>query len=153
MARRVFLSYQHLDQMKAKGLNLIRYNKNIKLDLTMRHLLDPVKSQDSNYITRKIKEQLKGTSATIVLIGKDTAKSDWVAKEIEWSREKGNAIVGIRLDPTAKVPDGLLEAGAEMLDWSKPEDVHQFGPAVERAILGTLRGTRMPTNSISTCSR
>jgi hypothetical protein len=139
--------------MKAKGLNLIGYNKNIKLDLTMRHLLDPVKSKDANYITRKIKEQLHGTSATVVLIGKDTAQSKWVEKEVEWSLEKGNALVGIRLDPTAEVPAGLIEAGAELLNWTKPEDVHEFGPAVERALLGTLRGKSMPTNSISTCSR
>ncbi|WP_323098105.1 TIR domain-containing protein [Intrasporangium sp. YIM S08009] len=153
MARRVFLSYQHRDQMKAKGLNLATYNKNVNLDVSMRHLLDPVKSNDSAYITRKIKEQLKGTSATVILIGKDTAKSDWVAKEIEWSREKGNALVGIRIEPGAAVPEGLTESGAEILDWANPSDVQEFAPAIERAIRGTSRGANMPTNSIATCRR
>lgn len=153
MARRVFLSYQHRDQMKAQGLNLATYNENVNLDVSMRHLLNPLKSKDSGYITKKIKEQLKGTSASIILIGKDTAKSDWVAKEIEWSREKGNALVGVRIDPGAAIPEGLVDAGAEILDWGKPEDMHEFGPAVERAIKGTRRGQAMPTNSISTCGR
>lgn len=151
--RRVFLSFQHRDQMRAKGFNLMSYNKNLKLDFSVRHVLDPVKSSDQQYISRKIKEQLKYTSATVVLIGKDTAKSDWVAREIEWSREKGNAIVGIQIDPGAEVPAGLLEAGAEILDWNKPADVAQFGPAVERAVKGTARGQNMPRNSISHCSR
>jgi hypothetical protein len=153
MARRVFLSYQHRDQMKAKGLNLATYNKNINLDVSMRHLLDPVKSKDSSYITKKIKEQLKGTSATIIFLGKDTAKSEWVNREIEWSREKGNALVGVRIDEGAPVPEGLTAAGAEILDWAKPADIHEFGPAVERAIMATSRGKDMPTNSISTCGR
>jgi hypothetical protein len=151
--RRVFLSYQHRDQMRAKGFNLMSYNKNLKLDFSVRHLLDPVKSSDQKYIAQKIKEQLKYTSATVILIGKETATSDWVAREIEWSREKGNAIVGIQIDPNAEVPAGLLEAGAEILDWNKPADVAQFGPAVERAVRGTTRGQHMPRNSVSHCSR
>lgn len=151
--RRVFLSYQHRDQMRAKGFNLMSYNKNLKLDLSIRHLLDPVNSENRGYISTKIKEQLKGTSATVVLIGKDTAQSDWVAREIEWSREKGNALVGIQIDKGAEVPAGLIEAGAEILDWSEPSDAAEFGPAVERAVRGTSRGRDMPRNSISHCSR
>lgn len=153
MARRVFLSYQHRDQMKAKGLNLTTYNKNIEMDMSMRHLLDPVDSHDPKYISSKIREQIKGTSATIVLIGRDTAQSEWVEKEIEWSLEKGNALLGVRIEPNAPLPDGLKEAGAEVLDWSEPKDVREFGPAVERAIASTARAQNMPTNSASTCAR
>lgn len=151
--RRIFLSYQHRDQMRAKGFNLMSYNKNLKLDLSVRHILDPVKSSNRDYISGKIKEQLNNTSATVVLIGNDTAKSDWVAREIEWSREKGNALVGIRIDEGAEIPEGLSDAGAEILDWNKPSDAAQFGPAVERAVKGTFRGRNMPRNSISHCSR
>jgi len=151
--RRVFLSYQHRDQMRAKGFNLMSYNKNLKLDLSVRHLLDPVNSSNQGYISSKIKEQLRNTSATIVLVGKDTAKSDWVTREIGWSREKGNALVGIRIDEDADIPAGLTDAGAEILDWNNPSDWAQFGPAVERALLATRRGKDMPRNSISHCSR
>ena len=89
MTRRVFISYQHADQMKARGLNLMTYNKNVNVDFAGRHLLDPVNSQDPDYVSRKIKEQIKGSSATIVLIGKNTADSAWVDKEIQWSEEEG----------------------------------------------------------------
>ena len=151
--RRIFLSYQHRDQMRARGFNLMSYNKNLRLDFSVRHLLNPVDSTNAGYISGKIKEQLKNTSATVVLIGRDTAKSDWVAREIEWSREKGNGIVGIQIDKGAEIPVGLVEAGAEVLDWNKPSDAAQFGPAVERAAMGTIRGKNMPRNSISDCSR
>lgn len=153
MTRRVFISYQHADQMKARGLNLMTYNKNVNVDFTGRHLLDPVKSQDADYITRKIKEQIAGSSATIVLIGNNTAESAWVDKEIQWSEEKGNGIIGIRIDPDAQIPDGLTEYGAEILDWYKPGDVKQFDDAIERALAATSRGRSMPTNTMSTCTR
>lgn len=153
MTRRVFISYQHADQMKARGLDLMTYNKNVNVDFTGRHLLDPVKSQDADYITRKIKEQIAGSSATIVLIGKSTADSAWVDKEIQWSEEKGNGIIGIRIDPDAQIPDGLTEYGAEILDWYKSGDVNQFDDAIERAVAATSRGRSMPTNTMSTCTR
>ena len=153
MTRRVFISYQHADQMKARGLNLMTYNKNVNVDFTGRHLLDPVKSNDANYITRKIKEQITGSSATIVLIGKNTADSTWVDNEIRWSEEKGNGIIGIRIDPEATIPDGLTEYGAEILDWYEPDDVDQFDAAIERAIAATSRGRQMPMNTPSTCGR
>jgi len=153
MTRRVFISYQHADQMKARGLHLMTYNKNVNIDFTGRHLLDPVKSRDPDYISRKIKEQLTGSSATIVLIGKITSDSSWVEKEIEWSKEQGKGIVGIRIDSDAVIPEELTDYGAEILDWYKPADVSQFDDAIERAIAATSRGHAMPTNTMSTCSR
>ena len=153
MTRRVFISFQHADLMKAKGLDLMTHNENVKVDFTGRHLLTPVKSDTPSYIGLKIREQIKGSSATIVLIGSNTADSDWVDKEIEWTREAGHGVIGIRIDPHAPIPDGLKEAGAEILDWSTPEDVQQFDLAIERAIGATNRAKNMPLNSTSTCGR
>jgi len=149
--RRVFISYQHLDQMKAKGFNLMSYNKNVDVEFVGRHLLDPVHSNAKAYITRKIKEQLAGSSATVVLIGDQTADSDWVDDEIRWSIDKGNGILGIRLDPDAEVSEALIDAGTEILDWS--EVTTEFNDAVERAIATTSRGRNMPLNNSSTCAR
>ncbi len=137
--RRVFVSYHHQDQMKAKGLDLVRYNKALGLEFTTRGLLDPVKSCDPAYIASCIKERLHGTSVTAVLIGDETSGSDWVTKEIVWSSEKDppNGLIGIKLSPDAVIPLGM--EGAEVLDWSNPEDVREFGPAIERAANGARR--------------
>jgi hypothetical protein len=153
MTRRVFISYQHADQMKARGLNLMTYNKNVNVDFTGRHLLDPGKSKDPNYISRKIKEKITGSSATIVLIGKETADSTWVDKEIQWSKERGKGIIGIHIDPNAPIPEGLSEYGAEILNWYEPADVQEFDAAIERAIAATVRAQNMPINTMSTCTR
>ncbi len=155
MTRRVFISYQHKDQARAKGFNLMRYNQHLGLEYTGRHLLDPVKSQDAGYITSKIREQIKGSSVTVVLIGDDTANSDWVDREIQWSldKDKPNGLLGIRLSADAQVPERLRQQGTEILDWHKPQDVSEFQAAIERAAASAGRALAMPTNSTSTCSR
>ena len=137
MARRIFVSYQHDDQMKAKGFNLLRWNKNVPTEFVGRHLLDPVKSSDPAYITRKIREQQKGTSVTVVLIGDKTWKSDWVEKEVRMSLEKNspNGVVGIRLKEGVKIPESLRDSGAEVIDWSPDE----FEAAFDRAARGSGR--------------
>ena len=137
MARRIFISYQHDDQMKAKGFNLLRWNKNVETEFVGRHLLDPVKSSDPAYISRKIREQQKGTSVTAVLIGDKTWSSDWVENEVRWSLEKNppNGVVGIRLKDGVKIPESLRACGAEVIDW-KPDE---FGAAFDRAAMASGR--------------
>ena len=133
MARRVFVSYQHMDQLKVKGFDLMSYKKHLDLEFTTRGLLNPVKSHDEAYVSSKIREQMKGTSVTVVLLGDKTCDSKWVAKEIEWSLQKDppNGLVGIKLDADADVPESL--DGCEVLDWNSPADVKEFGDAIERA--------------------
>src|SRR5262249_7818142 len=155
MVRKIFISYQHSDQLKAKGFNLMRYNDNLALNFFGRHLLDPVKSNDPDYISRKIREQIKGSSVTVVLIGDNTADSTWVEREIQWSllKKPPNGLLGIRLSPDVEIPESLRVHGAEILDWFKPEDVHEFQDAIERAAASVKRSQYMPTNSASTCGR
>lgn len=141
MGRRIFISFQHDDRMKAKGFNLLRWNKNVTFECVGRHLLDPVNSKNKKYIGGRIKEQLSGTSVTVVLIGASTSDSDWVADEIEWSLAKGNGILGIKLNPDATVPTALLDCGAEVIDWQP----HSFQAAIERAAMWPQR-----TNAIAT---
>lgn len=131
MARRIFISYQHDDQMKAKGFNLLRWNKNVPTEFVGRHLLDPVKSSDPAYITRMIREQQKSTSVTVVLIGDKTWQSDWVEKEVRMSLDKNppNGVVGIRLREGVEVPESLRDCGAEVIDWNPDE----FEAAFDRA--------------------
>lgn len=155
MARRIFISYQHKDQLKAKGFNLMRYNMYLGLEFVGRHLLDPVKSDNAAYISSKIREQIKGSSVTVVLIGDNTAQSEWVGREIQWSLDKNlpNGLLGIRLSPDAPIPSALVECGAEILNWYEPEDVHEFQAAIDRAAGMARLAPMMRTNSASTCAR
>jgi hypothetical protein len=131
MGRRIFISYQHLDRMKAKGFNLLRWNTSVDLSFVGRHLLDPVDSTNHAYIAQMVREQLQGTSVTVVLIGKETYQSGWVADEVSWSlaKAKPNGVVGIRLEAGAKTPPALVDCGAEVIDWAPAG----FQDAIERA--------------------
>jgi hypothetical protein len=78
-----------------------------------------------------------------------------VAREIAWSldKEPPNGMLGIRLSPDASIPEELQECGAEILDWFKPEDVHEFQAAIARARAAANRTKNMPTNSVNSCAR
>jgi hypothetical protein len=145
MARRVFISYQHDDQMKAKGFNLLRWNKSVDVEFVGRHLLDPVASKNEDYIRQCVREQLKGTSVTVVLTGKKTPDSDWVRWEIEESvsKESPNGVLAIKLESDSDLPSDspvgriLRDVGAEIMDWNP----HDFADAIERtaAAAGRIR--------------
>jgi hypothetical protein len=133
MARRVFISYEGEDRNQAKGFNLLRWNKNVDVEFVGRHLLDPVKSKDSDYIRGEIKERIKGTSVTVIICGAHTNESEWVQKEIEWSLAKDlpNGLLAIKLTNDAQVPEALVDCGADIIGWN-PND---FADAIERAAL------------------
>lgn len=157
MGRRIFISYQHEDQMKGKGFNLLRWNKNVDFEFVGRHLLDPLDSKNEDYITQKVKEQLTGTSVTVVLLGHKTEGSKWVQWEIEQSVAKKNGILAIKLsddvpNPSKESPVGkaLYDAGAEIIGW----DVTQFEAAIERAFRAAGRAESIAFQSSSTgCGR
>jgi len=60
-------------------------------------------------VERWIEEQLKGTSVTVVLIGKETYNSRWVRHEIKRSYELGKGIIGIYIH---NINDPLTGTGA-----------------------------------------
>jgi hypothetical protein len=131
MTRRIFISYEGEDRMRAKGFRLLRFNPNVEVDFFDRHLLDPVASRDPDYIRRCINERMRGTSVTVVLIGSKTHESDWVDYEIRRTVEEGKGLLGIRLKGRDEsiVPPRLDESGAETVDWEPSE----FNEAIERA--------------------
>ncbi len=160
MARRVFISHQHDDRMKAKGFNLLRWNKNVDVEFVGQHLLDPVDSNNEAYIKQCVREQLKGTSVTVVLIGKKTPDSDWVRWEIEESvsKQNPNGVLAIKLEPDCDLPADspvgkiLRDVGAEIMDWSP----HDFADAIERAAAAAGRIRQIAAGvggSGSSCAR
>jgi hypothetical protein len=157
MARKVFLSYQHRDEGRARGFDLLRRAPNLKVNYSVRHQMKRVNSKDPGYVGERIRSQMKGTSVTVVIIGAATAASDWVNKEIAWSTGKNpaNGLLGIIIDPGATIPPGLLDSGAEVIDWTEPSDVHEFEGAIERAALAAARGPAIASSagSGSSCGR
>lgn len=107
-----------------------------------RSLWEKAKTKGQRALENLILSRLEGTSATVVLIGEDTAGRRWVEFEIEESYERNNALLGIRLHHLAdqhgyssrrgRVPSLLREIGAPVYDWEA--NPHDLGDWVERAI-------------------
>jgi len=59
---------------------------------------EEVKRGGDTAIKRWIDKQLEGTSVTVVLIGEETLERPYVQYEIQKSYERGNGLVGVRID-------------------------------------------------------
>lgn len=148
MRRRVFMSFQHRDLARARGFDLMQRAPNVTAEFSVRHMLTPAASTDPDYIGKQIRQQMKYTSVTVVLIGRDTHASDWVAREVQWSLAKDppNGLLGIRIDPLAPVPAGLQDCGAEIIDWTQPSTIDVFQAAIERAALRAGRAAAIASS-------
>ncbi|MHC4198133.1 MAG: TIR domain-containing protein, partial [Planctomycetota bacterium] len=129
MARFVPIAHYSADREQVNGFRLLRWNINVNFTFFDRSLLSRVDSEDEAYIRRCIRDEMHGTSVTVVLIGNKTHISKWVRWEIEESDDQNNGLLGIKLKgkSTAITPSLLREYDAEILTW-QPE---KFKDAIE----------------------
>ncbi|MBC6441373.1 MAG: TIR domain-containing protein [Rhodospirillales bacterium] len=100
---------------------------------------EKVKQKGDKAVRDWIDKQLKGTSVTVVLVGKNTCDSKWVKYEIEKSREVGNGLLGIDV---SKIEDlkgnttnrcGRIPAGYSFYCWDKDKGYENMGDWIEKA--------------------
>jgi hypothetical protein len=123
---------------------------------------ESIERQGDEAVRRWIKDQLRYTSVTVVLIGAETAGRYWVRHEIVESWNRGNGIVGVRIHnlkdqdqrPDAPGPNPLdqltLTDGAPLssvcrtYDWVVNSGRDNLGTWVEEAYIdrGRLGGGR-----------
>lgn len=101
---------------------------------------EEVKLKTRKEIQKWIDKQLDGTSVTVVLIGAETLKREYVQYEVEQSIARGNGILGIRIH-SMKGVDGEadtqganpLPTGYKIYDWVKDDGRENLGKWVEDA--------------------
>ena len=90
-------------------------------------------------IKRWIREQLYGTSVTVVLVGSRTCGSKYVQYEIEQSEAKGNGLLGIDV---SKIKDflgnttdrcGQIPKGYNFYLWNRDDGYNNMGHWIEEA--------------------
>lgn len=95
--RRIFISFDHDDTPQVLGFMALR-NIIDNFDFYNHKLDRRINSSDVDYVCRVIREEyIRPASVTVVLIGNNTANSQWVKWEIEESKRQGKGILGIRL--------------------------------------------------------
>lgn len=127
--RRVFLSFRGEDE---DVVDLFRDQAKSEfsdldfIDLSVRF---PFRSKDAEYIRRGIRERIRLSSVTIVLIRETTYKSDWVDWEIKESLKLGKGIIAVNLKEGVRTPKTLVDNDIKPLPW----DQKRINEAIQEA--------------------
>ncbi len=140
MARTAFFSFKYKDVSRA----MIVRNSWVTQGKEAAGFIDAadfekVKQKGDPAIKNWIDNQLKGTSVTVVLVGKQTCSSRWVKYEIDTSIEIGNGLLGIDV---SKIKDlqgntsdrcGKIPNGYNFYLWNNDEGYKNIGDWIEKA--------------------
>lgn len=105
---------------------------------------EAVKKKGEDAIKRWIRDQLAGTSVTVVLIGAETSERKYVRYEIEQSWERDNGLIGVYIHNINDIERHRDVAGANpfmamgyngivIYDWVDDDGYENLGDWVEAA--------------------
>lgn len=100
---------------------------------------EEVKKGGDVAIKKWIREQLHGTSVTVVLVGYHTCSSKYVQYEIEQSEIRGNGLLGIDvskikdLDGNTTKRCGQIPSGYPFYLWNNEDGYNNMGDWIEQA--------------------
>lgn len=141
MARRVFFSFHY--QRDIWRVNQVR-NSNMITGAAAAgwhdaSIWEEAKLKGDAAIKKLIEAGLQNTSATVVCIGAATAGRKYIGYEIEQSIERGNKLLGVRInhlkdkdgktDSLGAVPEQLVKAGAKIITFTTADEL---GEQVEK---------------------
>lgn len=108
--RKVFISYHHKGEQKVVDDFVEEFSEEYDV-FTDSSLSDAADSEDAEYLNEVCREAIKGTSITIVMIGKQTGCRKFVDWEIRYTLHLEHGLVGISRPnlEDACVPKRLLD--------------------------------------------
>lgn len=134
--KNIFVSHQHNDADKIEVFKSLIGKHGINMrDSSIYESKLKNNAKNEQYIKQElIKPQMQWAGTIAVLIGKDTAKSDYVNWEIRTVAEMGKRIVGVFLQGAKEedIPQELIEHGHNLVGWN--------GEKIVRAINGEDMG-------------
>jgi len=147
MARRVFFSFHY--ERDIWRASQVRNSWVTKPDREAAGFWDAaaweeVKRKGDEAIRAWIREQLKGTTVTVVLIGTETSEREYVQYEIDQSWNKGNGLIGVYIhnlkdknghtEPKGEDPfTALGYKNIRTYDWVRDNGYENLGDWVEAA--------------------
>lgn len=130
--KNIFVSHQHNDADKIEDFKSLIGNHGINMrDSSIYENKLKNNATNEQYIKHElIKPQMSWAGTVIVLIGKETSKSDYVNWEIKTAAEMGKRIIGVYLQGAKEedIPSELIEHGDNLVGWN--------GDKIVRAISG-----------------
>ncbi len=119
----LFVSYYHDDGNmidKFKGF-LVKKSLNVR-DSSIYGDRHQNQANNEEYIKSIIRPQIDWAGSVAVLIGKETADSNWVKWEIQYATNHDKNLVGVMLPGTSSsdIPRDLRDASDAILSWGDP---------------------------------
>ena len=141
MVRRVFFSFEYEHDVSRA---MVVRNSWVTQGKEAAGFLDAaafeeVKRGGDAAIKRWIREQLVGTSVTVVLVGSHTCDSEYVQYEIEQSENKGNGLLGIDISKIKNLYGntsercGRVPNGYPLYLWNNENGYQNMGDWIEHA--------------------
>ncbi|MDG6998198.1 MAG: TIR domain-containing protein [Nitrososphaerota archaeon] len=120
--RNVFISFHVEDEPQVNLLRAQSKSENFDLEFRDYSVKEPFDESWKSQCRAKIAQ----TSATIVMIGPETANRQAVNWEIEESYRQGKKVIGVRIykDRNDPVPEAMKEHNAPIVDW-KIDDIRR----------------------------
>lgn len=110
----VFVSYQHPEDVKYRRL-LQAWDENDRFEFLFR-LSSPdaeIKSSDPAAVKRALSRKINESDCVLVVVGENTAESEWVSWEIDKARELEKPLRIIKIKRSYPSPESAYGAGAE----------------------------------------
>lgn len=92
--RRVFISYHHANEQDIVDAFSKRFSEEYEV-FTDRSIERAADSDDVDYLAQVCREQILGTSVTIVMVGERTGQRKFVDWEIRYTLEKQHGLVAV----------------------------------------------------------
>lgn len=117
MSKSVFVSYKSETEDTSHKNLLVAWSSNdnghFDIKFNDKSVGVSIDSENATYIKSVIKKRIKDSSVFLVLVGKNTHKSDWCKWEIDKAIELDKKIVAVKISKSYTSPDNLYKVGAE----------------------------------------
>jgi hypothetical protein len=127
----VFISFDYDNDRHYKNL-LVAWDKNKEFDFEIYDgsLREPINSTNAVYIKSQIKPKILAASRLLCIVGKETAKSDWIDWEIKTAVDNKKKLIGVKVEKAFASPPRLLASGAT---WALSFNFDAIKKAVEES--------------------
>lgn len=117
--KNVFISHYNKDDEHISNLKSLLQKKGYTIKNSSIDSTKPNQAKNPEYIKSLLRSRITWAGTTIVLIGPDTHKREWVNWEIEQSNKMGNNIVGVYIhkEKGAELPDSFEKYGNDLVGW------------------------------------
>jgi hypothetical protein len=119
MARKVYFSFHYRQDIRrvvqVRNSWVIRSRRETQPFLDKAEW-ETIKRRGKEAVARWVEKQLDGTSVTVVLIGAETHKRQWVNHEIKRSHELGKGLLGIHIHKVKDPQHGTDTKGPNPFD-------------------------------------